>query len=319
MPSPNRPSARPIRPAFETLRWIDPALLPKFAAARTDAHRLASSARTWVERLGEDVLISHQDAEGLATARQGLAEWAKANGLAVRRVFGRFLPRQNDDRAKPELLEGDAGLPLITTVMEAGLRYGIDFEAGYSAGLFLDQRANRALLRTAPPKRLLNTFAYTCSFSVVAASVGAETVSVDLSKKSIERGRGNFDLNGISQEGHQFIADDVLNVLPRLARRGEKFDAIVLDPPTFSRGDRGRRWQVEKDFPALVDAALEVASPGARILLSTNCTRLTDRDLEWFARNALKLVRRAGDLHRESALPDLPALLAAKTVWLTLR
>ncbi len=312
----------PIRasaPVFDSLRWIDPALLPKFATAGTDAHRLASSRRTWVERLGEDVLISYQDAEGLNTARQGLEEFSTAHGLPVRRVFGRFLPRQNDERAKPELLEGDPALSLITTVTEGGLRYGIDFEAGYSAGLFLDQRANRALLRAAPPKRLLNTFAYTCSFSVVAASAGAQTVSVDLSKKSVERGRANFDLNGIPQEGHQFIADDVLSVLPRLARRGETFDAIVLDPPTFSRGERGRRWQVEKDFPALLDTALELATRDARILLSTNCTRLTERDLELFARNSLKLVRRSGDLHRESALPDLPTEFAAKAMWLTLR
>lgn len=313
---------RPIRlptPTPDRLRWIDRALLARFAEAQTDAHRLASSRRTWIERLGEDVLISYQHADGLSSARGELADWTARHGLTVRRVFARFLPKQNDDRNRPELLDGDSALPLITTVHEAGLSYGIDFEAGYSAGLFLDQRANRALLRAAPPKRLLNTFAYTCSFSVVAASVGAETVSVDLSKKSIDRGRMNFALNGLPQAGHEFLADDVLDVLPRLARRGERFDAIVLDPPTFSRGNRGRRWQVENDFFDLVISALDVATADARILLSTNCTRITERDLEWLARGALKQSRRAGSLHREPPLPDLPAEFAAKTVWLTLR
>lgn len=313
-----RPTRSPAATS-DSLRWIDPALLTRFAAAQTDAHRLASSRRTWIERLGEDVLISYQHPEAFAAARRELGEWAAASGLAVRRVFGRFLPKQNDDRARPELVEGEAALPLVTTVTEAGLRYGIDFEAGYSAGLFLDQRANRAFLRAVPPRRLLNTFAYTCSFSVVAAAAGAETVSVDLSRKSIERGEANFDLNGIARAGHRFLADDVLDVLPRLARKGERFDAIVLDPPTFSRGNRGRRWQVENDFPDLLAAALEVADKDARILLSTNCTRLTERDLEWIARGALKLTRRGGDLHREPPLPDIPAEFAAKTVWLTLR
>ncbi len=310
---------RPPAPAPDCLRWIDPALVPRFAAAQTNAHRLASSRRTWIEWLGGDVLISYQSPEGLATARQELTDWTTLHSLPVRRVFARFLPRQNDDRAEPELIEGDPTLPLNTTVLEAGLHYGLDFAAGYSAGLFLDQRANRAFLRSAAPKRLLNTFAYTCSFSVVAASAGAETVSVDLSKKSLDRGQLNFALNGLPQTGHQFIADDALDVLPRLARRGERFDAIILDPPTFSRGSRGRRWQVENDFPDLLTAALEVAERNARILLSTNCTRLTSRDLDLIARSTLKLTRRAGELHHEPPLSDIPAEFAAKTAWLSLR
>lgn len=315
MPHPNRPqSAVP-----EPLRWIDPSLLAQFSAANTDAHRLASSRGTWVERLGEDVLISHRHADGLTAARGELATWAATNALPVRRIFGRFLPRQNDERSRPALIEGDPALPLTTTVSEAGLRYGIDFEAGYSAGLFLDQRANRAFLRARPVRRLLNTFAYTCSFSVVAASAGAQTVSVDLSKKSIERGQQNFALNELAQDSHQFLADDVLEVIPNLARRGELFDAIVLDPPTFSRGNRGRRFQVENDFGALLDAAIEVADRNTRVLLSTNCTRISQRQLELLARAALKQARRPGELHREPPLADIPAEFAAKTLWVLLR
>ncbi len=140
------------------------------------------------------------------------------------------------------------------------MRYGLDFAGGYSAGLFIDQRANRARLRALKPKRLLNTFAYTCSFSVVAALAGAETLSVDLSRRSLTRGEENFQRNGLDPKaGHRFIADDVLAVLPRLARRGEKFDAIILDPPTFSRNQAGAAFQVQRDFDRLVTLALEVA------------------------------------------------------------
>ncbi len=70
-----------------------------------------------------------------------------------------------------------------TEVTEAGVRYGLDFAGGLFRGLFIDQRENRARLRAWKPKRLLNTFAYTCSFSVVAALAGAETLSVDLSRR----------------------------------------------------------------------------------------------------------------------------------------
>ena len=202
------------------------------------------------------------------------------------------------------------------------MKFGLDFGAGYSAGLFLDQRANRAVARTGDVRRLLNTFAYTCSFSVAAALAGAETVSVDLSKKSLDRGRENFALNGldpIAERGHRFLADDVLEVLPRLARRGEKFDAIILDPPTFSRGNKGRKFQIEHDLEALFLAALEVAAPRARVLLSTNCTRLDRRALESIARYGLKIGRRAGDLHSEPELPDIPAAQCAQTLWVTLK
>src|SRR4029077_8305013 len=107
--------------------------------------------------------------------------------------------------------------------------------AGYSVGLFVDQRENRRYVREMEPKRLLNCFAYTCSFSVAAAAGGAQTVNVDLLKKNLARGRENFALNALSTADHRFIADDVRPVLRRLARRGEKFDMIILDPPTFSR------------------------------------------------------------------------------------
>jgi len=298
------------------MRWIAPALLAEFEAAGTNAHRLATGGGGWVERFGEDVLVSHKaPGAGEELCREAMA-WCEAGGVPVQRVFGRFLPRQNEDREAPVLLHGNPGLPLETIVCEGALRYHVDFGAGYSPGLFLDQRANRAWLRASGAKRLLNTFSYTCSFSVVGASAGMETLSVDLSKRSLERGRANLVLNGIDPAGHRFLADDAIEVLPRLARRGEKFDAIVLDPPTFSRSNRGRKFQAEEHLPVLLQAAFEVAARGAKVLLSTNCTRIDARALDQIARMSLKSVRRGGQLHREPDLPDIPAGAAARTVWI---
>ena len=299
--------------------WIGGDDLAAFQTAGTNAHRLCSSADAWLERFGPDLLLSykHEPARDRALAR--LPAWAAEHGLEYRRLFAKWLPRQNEDRAAPALISGDAALPMETVVEESGMRFGLDFAAGYSAGLFIDQRANRAVIRRAGVRRLLNTFAYTCSFSVAAALAGAETTSVDLSKKSIDRGRANFALNEIDPAKHQLIADDVLDVLPRLARRGEKFDAIILDPPTFSRGNKGRKWQVENDFADLLSSALEIAAPKARILLSTNCTRLDRRALEAIARWCLKTHRLAATFHQEPALPDLPAQFAAQTLWLGIR
>jgi 23S rRNA (cytosine1962-C5)-methyltransferase len=208
---------------------------------------------------------------------------------------------------------------LRSIATERLLRYSIDFEGGYSIGLFIDQRENRSYLRRLRPHTLLNCFAYTCSFSAAAATVGTKTVNVDLSKKSLARGRENFALNAQTTNDHRFIADDVMEFLPRLARKGEKFDVIILDPPTFSRSHRGKAFQVEQDFETLLANALEVAERDGRILLSTNCTSLDEHALEVMARFCLKATRRAGSLHREPALADFPPGTGASTVWLSLR
>lgn len=302
-------------------RWIPPELFESFEAAQTSAHRLYSSSDAWVERLGHDILISHKTDSARDVALAGLREWESATGFQSRRIFARFLPKQNAERISPVLLEGDASLPLESQVTENGVHYGIDFGAGYAAGLFIDQRANRAHVRRLPlqGKRMLNTFAYTCSFSVVAALAGAETLSLDLSKKSLDRGKANFQLNGLTTDGHRFMADDVMDVLPRLEKRGEKFDLIILDPPTFSLGNKGRRWKVEDQLEDLLKTALELAKPGASILLSTNCTKLDRPALERTAKFALKMTRMSAAYHHESPLPDFPPGHGAQTVWLEVR
>ncbi|MFA7344128.1 MAG: class I SAM-dependent methyltransferase [Terrimicrobiaceae bacterium] len=299
--------------------WISSELFAAFEAGETSAHRLFTAPDAWVERLGGDVLISFKTETARDAAFAGLREWESRTGFCSGRVFSRFLPRQNAERVAPVLMAGDPAASLHAVVTERGVRYGIDFGAGYSAGLFIDQRANRAHVRKLAPRQMLNTFAHTCSFSVVAAMAGARTLSIDLSKKSLDRGRKNFGLNGLPLDGHRFLADDVLDVLPRLGRRGEKFDLIILDPPTFSLGNRGRRWQVEEQVEDLLRTALELAAPKAALLISTNCTKLDLPTLERTARFVLKVARLGGDLSHEPPLPDFPAGEGARTLWLQLR
>jgi 23S rRNA (cytosine1962-C5)-methyltransferase len=290
----------------------------EFEAEKTNAHRICTAPDGWVERYGTDVLVSFKS----ETARERLKTeyflWANTVGFTLSRMFARFLPRQNAERDAPRLLLGDEKANLRTVVVECCLQYGIDFGAGYSVGLFVDQRENRRFVRKVEPKRLLNCFAYTCSFSVAAASVGATTLNVDLSRKSLGRGRENFALNSLPVTGHRFITDDVFEVLPRLVRKGEKFDMIALDPPTFSRSRRGKTFQVQSDFETLLLSALEVAERDSHILLSTNCSNLNERALEVMARFCLKATRRAGKFHREPKPIEFPPGAAASTIWLTL-
>jgi 23S rRNA (cytosine1962-C5)-methyltransferase len=311
--------ARSAAPAPGRVKWISPAVWSALVTEGTEAHRVASGPDWWLERFGSDLLISYQMEPGRDSALAELDEKCDIYDYRPARVFGKHLPRHASERGVPILLRGDPARPLETEVNEAGLRYGLDFAAGYSAGLFIDQRANRARLRQGHPRRLLNTFAYTCSFSVAAAWAGAETVSVDLSRRSLDRGRGNFRRNGLDPEaGHRFIAEDVFALLPRLARRGEKFDAIILDPPTFSRNPSGEAFRVRRDFDRLVVLAMDAAAPGAKILLSVNHSEMGAADLERSGRAALRNQGRSGRFSQTAPLPDFPAGAGAKTVWMEL-
>jgi 23S rRNA (cytosine1962-C5)-methyltransferase len=299
--------------------WVDATLLRDFQAEGTDAHRLCTIDDGWVERFGRDVLISFKRVLARERLIQELQSWASTVPFEFGRVFARFIPRKNEEREPSTLIFGDPGENLQTIATERHLKFGIDFGAGYSVGFFVDQRENRRRVRHIAPKRLLNCFAYTCSFSVSAACAGAITLNVDLSKKSLARGRENFGLNSLPTIDHRFIADDVMAILPRLARKGEKFDAIILDPPTFSRSPGGRPFHVENDFEKLLVDALELAERDSHILLSTNCSTLREHALEVMARCGLKAARRAAMFHRQPPLPDFPPGASARSIWLTLR
>ena len=299
--------------------WIDPSMLRDFQSEGTDAHRLCTIEHGWVERFGSDVLISFKKVLAREQLLEELQTWASSVGFLVQRVFARLIPTKSEHREPPALVVGDPGASLQTVATEWYLRFGIDFGTGYSPGLFLDQRENRRYVRHIAPKRLLNCFAYTCSFSVYAACSGASTLNIDLSKKYLARGRENFALNNLSTIDHRFIVDDVRSVLPRLARRAEKFNAIILDPPTFSRSPKGKTFQVQDDFEHLLISALAVAERNAHVLVSTNCSALGERALEVMARYCLKATRRAATFHRPLQLPDFPRRTGASSIWLALR
>lgn len=311
--------ATKILPGKATTSWINHELIRRFEEENTNAHRICTAPDGWIERFGTDVLVSFKNDSARERLTSQYILWAQKVGFSFSRLFGRFLPRQNSEREAPRLLLGDETANLRSVVTERDLQFGIDFAAGYSVGLFVDQRENRQFVRRGRPRRMLNCFAYTCSFSVAAASAGANTLSVDLSRKSLDRGRENFALNSLPTSEHRFIANDVFEVLPYLTRKGEKFDTIILDPPTFSRSRRGKTFQVESDFEDLVRAALEVAERDARILLSTNCSSLDERALEVMARFCLKAARRAGDFRHEPVPAEFPPGTAASTIWVSLR
>lgn len=171
-------------------------------------------------------------------------------------------------------------MPQFFLGVENNLNCRLSFDSGYSQGVFIDQRENRAQLKSIvqPGSTVLNTFSYTGFFSVAAASNGATTTTLDLSQVYLDWARENFRANQIPIEEHYFCKGDTFHWLQRFAKQGRKFDAIILDPPTFSRDHKGKVFRVERDFPLLFDLAIKCLAPHGTILSCTNFRGLSAAD-----------------------------------------
>ena len=200
-------------------------------------------------------------------------------------------------------------------MMENGVASEISFQSGYSQGIFLDQRDNRATVRKqmAPGLKLLNTFAYTGAFSVSAAMAGAETTTLDLSQPYLDWAKRNFSHNGLDPAGHHFCKGDTFHWLRRFAKQGRRFDGIVLDPPTFSRDEKGKVFRVEEDFGELAALAAEVLAPDGWLLCSTNCRNL---GLNEFQKQLRGAIRRPMSARHSDMPPDFTDDPYLKSVWL---
>ena len=263
--------------------WIAPDQWSRLAEEGTNAHRLANAADGWLDRYGDWILWSGSKPPRVETLRD---ELSALYGFAPRGYLARELVRKASDQKPAALIAGEESGEI--TVQENGLSYLVEPAGGYSSGLFLDQRLNRYWVSGLGAKRMLNLFAYTCSFTVCAALAGAETCSVDASKRVLGMGRRNLELNGIDPaEGHRFLADDAMKVVPRLLKRGETFDLIVLDPPTFGRAD-GRVFRIEKDLAVLVRDCFELLETGGSLLVSCNYAEWSHKDLERLCEDALR-------------------------------
>lgn len=174
-----------------------------------------------------------------------------------------------------------AGVPQqeAITVDECQSRFEVRLYDGLSTGLFLEHREHRRALAARPPGRALNLFAYTCAFAVPLAAAGWDVTNVDVSARSLEWGRRNLALNGLETASVRFLRRDVMGYLAKAALRpGERYDLVILDPPTFGAANRQRgvrSWRATDDYPALVRAAVSVLAPGGVIFAATNTRALT--------------------------------------------
>jgi 23S rRNA (cytosine1962-C5)-methyltransferase len=199
-------------------------------------------------------------------------------------------------------------------VLESGLEFEIDFRAGYSPGLFLDQRINRNKLRNvAKDRTILNTFSYTCAFGVTAAAGGGSTVNVDLSRHYLEWGKTNYEINRIRLADHDFIYGDVFDWLGRFQRRGRKFDLIIVDPPTFSRDRQSKVFRIQDDYGDLAALSVKCLKQDGVLLCSTNFRGMTFNE---FLRILKESIDRPFKATAGVMPPDFTGDKYLKTVWM---
>jgi 23S rRNA (cytosine1962-C5)-methyltransferase len=157
-------------------------------------------------------------------------------------------------------------------VEENGLRLYVDLFSGQKTGLYLDHRENRRYLEPwCAGKRVLNCFAYTGAFSLYAVRGGAiEVTSVDIAPQAVEETRRNMALNGFDPDAHPAIAADCFALLDEYARRGERFDLVILDPPSLAHAKKSRH-AAARAYLHLNRTAMQCLSPGG-LLATASCT-----------------------------------------------
>ncbi len=191
-----------------------------------------------------------------------------------------------------------------TIVHEHNLKFAVDLNDGLNCGLFLDMRANRHLVgKFCKGKKVLNCFAYTCSFGVHARAHGAkEVINVDISQKILERGRANYELNNLPTGPHEFANADSMSFLTRAVKKGNRFDTIILDPPSFARHE-GKVFQVKRDLPKLIATAAASLNPKGILFVSTNSSEITHAKLEQMLPNPVSKIHSIQRLTQDTDFP----------------
>ena len=176
----------------------------------------------------------------------------------------------------------------VGVVREGSALFNVDLLDTVNPGLFLDMRAIRLEMgERATDRRMLNLFSYTCAFSVHGRLGGAEiSTNADISAKILDKGRENYALNGLEPKQGEFFRGNAVEYVHWAQKKGLKFDAIVLDPPSFARF-KGKNFNVREHLMPLVADCATLLNPKGLFMVSSNYSEF---NLSAFSRNALAAV-----------------------------
>jgi 23S rRNA (cytosine1962-C5)-methyltransferase len=289
------------------------ALRAQFGLVRQrTSHRLLNGAGDGLPGFGADVYADHAVlyaySRGLLSPARLLAELLMEE-LGLSGVVLKLRGREAAQSSIKQEIVGTSPAERII-VHEEGVPFEVHLLGGLNVGLFTDMREHRSFLqRFVGGKRVLNVFSYTGSLSVAAARAGASAVtSVDLAAGVQRWARANFELSQLDPSLYHFETQEVMAFFKKAGREGQRFDVIIVDPPTYSAARAGA-WSMRKDYPELISRAIALLPSGGLLWLSANARDLPPLPL--LARDAFARAKRSGQVLSMGGLPpDYPTLPA---------
>ncbi len=203
--------------------------------------------------------------------------------------------------------EYERPIPQEWTVSWQDLKFKVKPMGFKHTGLFPEQAVNWAQMRemiaaSREPVRVLNLFAYTGGATVACASRGAEVCHVDSARNMVERARENMRLSGLESAPVRYIVDDCKKFVMREIKRGRKYNALIMDPPSYGRGPNGELWKIEEDLYDFVLLCKQVLENPKFVLINSYTTGLQPAVLQ----NVLTLMMKEFDGTTESYEVCLP-------------
>jgi 23S rRNA (cytosine1962-C5)-methyltransferase len=169
-------------------------------------------------------------------------------------------------------------LPEQWTITHGPITFELRRTPAGHLGVFPEQAANwnwitEQLRAAGGPLKILNLFAYTGGSTLTAAAAGAEVVHVDAARNTVAWARRNAELSGMADRPIRWITEDATKFVRRELRRGNRYDAVVLDPPSYGHGPRGEVWRLSKHLPRLMQLCGRLTAGRRRFMLLTCHTR----------------------------------------------
>lgn len=228
-----------------------------------DYELLDASDGERLERWGKYILI-RPDPQIIWRGVAAHPAWKRADGIYRRSSTGGGAWVKNQ-------------LPESWNVCYGDLRFVLRPMGFKHTGLFPEQAANwdwfSELIRNANrPIRVLNLFAYTGGATVAAAKAGASVVHVDAAKGIVAQAKENAALSGLADAPIRYIVDDCRKFVEREIRRGNTYDGLIMDPPSYGRGPGGEVWKLEDNIDDLISLTAKLLSPDPLFFLVNSYT-----------------------------------------------
>ena len=220
-----------------------------------------------LERFGK-YTFARPESQAMWSRALPRSEWDQAHGV--------FIPSGEESGGHWQLKKRVDENWVMSYPLPSGipLRFNVMTTPGRHLGVFPEVAAHwdfmaDSIQKAGAKPNVLNLFGYTGLATLAAATAGASVTHVDASKKSVAWARENQNLSGLSDRPIRWIVEDALKYVQREAKRGVKYDGIILDPPKFGRGPKGEVWEVYKSLPDLLAACRECLSGKPLFVITT--------------------------------------------------